>query len=173
MVRCCVRLCCIFECHGANQHRTRLASWAGGNCTGPALGGLIAQKTTWRWIFYVMFPFCILGITAIPWFFPREQNLSSEQRVARLDWIGGAFFVLSTTLFLISISWGGVQFEWSSAGTLAPLFLGSAGLVWTWFYEQRWAENPVLQQRLFASASQLSTYVCGSLQGIVVCMLKR
>ncbi|KAI8710824.1 hypothetical protein NCS52_01525000 [Fusarium sp. LHS14.1] len=145
-----------------------LASWAGGNCIGPALGGLIAQETTWRWIFYVMFPFCILGITAIPWFFPKEHSSRSEQRVARLDWLGGVFFVSSTTLFLLSISWGGVQFEWSSAGTLAPLCLGSAGLIWTWFYEQRWAENPVLQQRLFTSASQLSTYICGSLQGIVL-----
>ncbi|KAM5361098.1 hypothetical protein ACJZ2D_013309 [Fusarium nematophilum] len=145
-----------------------LASWAGGNCIGPVLGGLIAQKTTWRWIFYIMFPFCILGIVATPLTFPRESTQRNKEQALRLDWTGGTLFISSTTLFLIATSWGGVQFEWNSAGTLAPLCLGTIGLILTWFYERRWAESPVLQQRLFSSASQVSTYICGSLQGIVL-----
>ncbi|KAH6883875.1 major facilitator superfamily transporter [Thelonectria olida] len=137
-----------------------LASWAGGNCIGP--------KTTWRWIFYVMFPFCISGIMATFLFFSRESTQRSEEQGPGLDWIGGSFFTSSATLFLISISWGGVQFEWDSAGTLAPLCLGSVGLIGTWFYERHWAENPMLQHRLFSSASQISAYICGSLQGLVL-----
>ncbi|KAI3573892.1 major facilitator superfamily transporter [Fusarium oxysporum f. sp. albedinis] len=144
-----------------------LASWAGGNCTGPVLGGLIVQKTTWRWVFYVMFPFCISGAIFTPRLL-RDRAPRSNQRVLRLDLLGGLFLASSATLFLISISWGGVQFGWSSSGTLIPLSLGIAGLVWTWFYEQRLAQNPILQWRLFASASQISTYLCGSLQGIVL-----
>lgn len=134
------------------------------------MGGLIAQKTTWRWIFYVMFPFCILGIVATPLFFPRESAQRSKEQAPRLDWIGGTCLISSATLFLISTSWGGVQFKWNSAGTLAPLCLGTIGLIWTWFYERRWAENPILQLRLFSSTSQISAYICGSLQGIVVCI---
>ncbi|KAJ9129343.1 hypothetical protein NKR23_g12557, partial [Pleurostoma richardsiae] len=40
---------------------TVLGAWALGNCAGPIIGGAIAQSTTWRWMFYLMFPFCAAG----------------------------------------------------------------------------------------------------------------
>ncbi|KAF5964372.1 major facilitator superfamily transporter [Fusarium coicis] len=150
------------------RHRPKwLASWAGENCTGPVLGGLIVQKTSWRWVFYVMFPLYIPGA-----FFTirllRDRAIGSGQKKVKLDVMCFCFFASSASLLLTSISWGGVQFEWSSSGTLIPLFLGIAGLIWTWFYERYWPQNSILHWRLFSSASQVSTYLCGSLQGIVL-----
>ncbi|KAH8756039.1 hypothetical protein F5883DRAFT_570058, partial [Diaporthe sp. PMI_573] len=42
-----------------------LGAWALGNCLGPVLGGVLAEKTTWRWIFHIMFPFCALGLLLV------------------------------------------------------------------------------------------------------------
>lgn len=82
--------------------------------------------------------------------------------------MGGVYFILSSTLFLLAISWGGIQFSWDSAGTSVPLCLGSMGLIWTYVYEKNFAKDPILHHRLFWSISPFVTYVCGLIQGIVV-----
>lgn len=35
----------------------RQGAWALGTCTGPVFGGAFVEHGTWRWIFYLMFPF--------------------------------------------------------------------------------------------------------------------
>lgn len=41
-------------------------SWAIGTISGPLVAGLLAQHTTWRWIFYTNFPFCGIGLVTVP-----------------------------------------------------------------------------------------------------------
>ena len=36
-------------------------AWALGTCIGPVIGGAFVESTTWRWIFYIMFP--LIGIS--------------------------------------------------------------------------------------------------------------
>jgi hypothetical protein len=140
-----------------------------GNSLGPVIGGAIAQNTTWRWIFYIMFPFCVFGLVSIPYLLtvkPRTTTMS--EKLGRVDWLGGAIFIASATLFLIAISWGGSQYAWNSAETLAPLIIGAVGLLTTFFYEKNFAEVPFLRKSLFNSTSSIVTYINGGLQGLLV-----
>ena len=39
-----------------------LGAWSIGSIVGPVVGGAICENTTWRWVFYLNFPFCFIGI---------------------------------------------------------------------------------------------------------------
>ncbi|KAJ4307298.1 hypothetical protein N0V88_000681 [Collariella sp. IMI 366227] len=147
----------------------RLGAWALGNCAGPVIGGAIAQMATWRWVFYIMFPFCGGGLLLIPWLVTlRPPTASVKEKLGKIDWLGSFSFISSATLFLIAISWGGIEFRWLSAATLVPLCLGAAGLLWTAAYECVFAKEPFLHLGLFWNASSAATYLCGAIQGLVV-----
>lgn len=144
-------------------------AWALGNCVGPVLGGAIADNTTWRWVFYVMFPFCAFGLVSIPFLLTLKPKVETMgQKLARVDWVGSAIFMTSATLFLIAISWGGTQFEWSSAATIAPLIIGIVGLAGTAAWEKYMAKEPFLRHSLFYNVSAISTYICSAVQGLVL-----
>ncbi|KAG8169613.1 hypothetical protein KVR01_000358 [Diaporthe batatas] len=144
-------------------------AWALGNCVGPVLGGAIADNTTWRWVFYVMFPFCAFGLVSIPLLLTLKPKVETMgQKLARVDWVGSAIFMTSATLFLIAISWGGTQFEWSSAATIAPLIIGTIGLAGTAAWEKYMAKEPFLRHSLFYNVSAISTYICSAVQGLVL-----
>ncbi|KAK2051268.1 MFS general substrate transporter [Colletotrichum caudatum] len=146
-----------------------LGAWALGNCIGPIVGGAIAQNTSWRWVFYIMFPFCAAGLVLVPWSVNIEPPTSAMGgKLRRVDWPGNALFVSSATLLLVAVSWGGLRYSWRSVGTLLPLLLGAAGMACTMIYESRFATNPFLRRRLFQTASSIATYACGMIQGLVM-----
>ncbi len=80
--------------------------WAVGSVIGPVIGGVFAEKTTWRWIFYLNFPFCAIAGIGVPVclkLHPREGSMWS--RLGTFDWFGSFLFVSSTTGFLIPLTW--------------------------------------------------------------------
>ncbi|KAH8744755.1 major facilitator superfamily domain-containing protein [Diaporthe sp. PMI_573] len=146
-----------------------LGAWALGNCLGPVLGGIIAQNSTWRWVFYAMFPFCVAGLVLSPSISSlKAPPATLSEKFRRVDWIGGSLFILSGTVFLIAVSWGGVQYSWLSPGTIVPLCLGVVGLTWTFIYEARWCRRPFLRRSLFWNVSSIVTYICGTIQGLII-----
>ncbi|KXJ86842.1 major facilitator superfamily transporter [Microdochium bolleyi] len=146
-----------------------LGAWALGTCTGPPIGGAIAAHTTWRWVFYMMFPILGLGLVAVPLLLTLKPPAASLQnRLSSVDWVGGLLFTGSMTSFLIAISWGGSQHPWSSVQTIVPLVLGTCGIAAAIGYEGWWAKRPVLLPALFHDLSSTITYICGGSQGLLL-----
>ncbi|KAI5918149.1 major facilitator superfamily transporter [Camillea tinctor] len=146
-----------------------LAAWAFGLSVGPIIGGAVVQRSTWRWVFYIMLPFCGFGLVAIPYLLTlRPKAATAREKVARIDWVGGALFTGSATSFLVAISWGGSQYAWGSAQTLAPLIIGVAGLLATAVYESNYAKYPFLRRSLYHDTTSACTYVAGCIQGLVM-----
>ncbi|KAI1341989.1 major facilitator superfamily transporter [Xylariaceae sp. FL0016] len=143
---------------------TVLGAWAIGTCIGPLIGGLIVQHTTWRWIFYLMFPFCGIGLVAVPLLLSLEPpKRKLEDKLSRIDWTGAALFIGSAGAFLIAISWGGSEYAWRSAATLAPLCVGVAGLFVTVLWEKYRARIPFFKHSLFRDWSSVAAYLYGQL----------
>ncbi|KAL9616039.1 MAG: hypothetical protein Q9160_009040 [Pyrenula sp. 1 TL-2023] len=145
-------------------------SWAVGTVSGPVLGGLFVQHTTWRWVFYINFPFCGIGFLTVPMVMRFQVNRGSvkERLLHYVNWVGGFLFVASTCSFLIGVTWGGSQYPWTSWQTLVPIFIGLAGVVATVGWERFGAVRPFLRLELFNTYSALAAYIGGALQGLLV-----
>ena len=149
---------------GVNQ-----ISWAFGSITGPLIGGLLAQHTTWRWIFYLNFPFCGIGFMTAPLVLRLHVERGSvKERLLSVDWVGGFLFVASTCSFLIGVTWGGSDYPWSSWRTLSPLIIGLGGILATVTWERYGTSNPFLRLQLFNSYSAIAAYLGATLQGLLV-----
>jgi hypothetical protein len=136
------------------------------------IGGAFVQSTTWRWVFYLMLPFCFIGFATIPWVLtlkPKTETL--QEKLMRVDWLGGALFISSSTSFLIAVSWGGTQEPWSSFRTIVPLVLGIAGLILTGLWETFGAKEPFLRRSLFHCPSAFAAYFGALIQGFLVSIL--
>ena len=127
------------------------------------------QGSTWRWIFYINFPFCGFGLVAVPLVVRLEVAKSKfREKILSVDWIGALLFVGSTASLLLGITWGGVQYSWVSYQTLIPIFFGLAGIVGTLFFEWYGTRNPFLRLGVFYSRSAAAVYICAVVQGLIV-----
>ena len=52
----------------------------------------------------------------------------------------------STISILLAITWGGLQFPWTSAHVLAPLVIGAIGILVFFVLEMFWLKGPTVSQ---------------------------
>ena len=128
---------------------------------GPALGGLILDNASWRWIFFVNVPIgvvaIILGLRGLPRGEPQEAG--------RLDVVGLMLLVTGMPLITYGLAEIGKTGGFSSAKVIVPIVAGLV-LVTVFIGHARRAERPLLDVRLyrratFASAS-ITTFCLGA-----------
>jgi len=133
--------------------------WAISSVVGPTLGGVFSQLLSWRWIFFVNVPLCLLAA----WLLWRRLHEQVERRPHRVDWLGGALLTASLSLLILGILEGGNAWAWASGPSVAVLGGGLVLLVVFLRVELR-AEEPVLplallSRRLLATAALISVGV--------------
>lgn len=127
------------------------------------------ENTTWRWLFIILLPFCILGLGMVPTSIKYDMPPSTLQsQLGSIDWIGMFSFVVSITTFLVGLSWAGAQYSWSSAATICPLVLGIVGVAGTILWEIYGAKKPFIRLTLFGNRSAIAAYICTMLMGFLV-----
>ncbi|KAG9589828.1 MFS general substrate transporter, partial [Aureobasidium melanogenum] len=97
---------------------------------GPLLGGVLTQRVTWRWCFYINLPIGAVTVLFLVLFFhPPKANRTntSVQKMASLDFVGLLLFAPATIMILLALQWGGLVYAWGSA-TIIGLFVGAAVL---------------------------------------------
>jgi MFS family permease len=130
---------------------------------------VLVEKSTWRWCFYLNLPFCAIGLVLVHFFVRFHTDRTSlREKLLRVDWIGGSLFIGGLTSFLMGLSWGGVQFPWSSFRTIVPLAVGAFGVLLSLVWERFGAKQPFLRRSLFHSWSAIAAYVCAFCQGLVL-----
>ncbi|KAJ9309632.1 hypothetical protein DTO217A2_922 [Paecilomyces variotii] len=145
------------------------AMWSIGSVTGPILGGGFSENVTWRWIFYINFPFIGIGVVLVLLFLKLNFVPSSlAEKLRRVDYAGTVLFIGSTASFLIPLSWGGVMYDWDSWRTLVPLIIGAVGLIAFAAYEYYVASDPIIPPTIFQNRTAVVSFVGAVLQGLVL-----
>ncbi|GJE88880.1 MFS general substrate transporter [Phanerochaete sordida] len=143
--------------------------WAGACAIGPSVGGALAKEGQWRWLFYLNLP--INGVAAaLVLIFLRLKTPRGAllDKVKRLDWVGNVLIIASSSACVIGLTWGGVQFPWTSAHVLAPLILGLVGIIGFLVYEALVASEPLVPFELISNRTSLSGYIQTFIAPIVV-----
>lgn len=144
-------------------------AWALGTISGPVIGGLFVEKATWRWIFYINFPFCAIGFATVPWIVRlKSPVVPLGDKLNKIDWVGTGIFIFSMTTLLVGITAGGVQYPWSSWKVLLLIWLGVVGAVGTFFWSRQRTIDPFLNLEVVRPWSTFAVYFCGLLQGLIV-----
>ncbi|KAF9062261.1 iron permease [Rhodocollybia butyracea] len=147
-------------------------AWGIGGGSGPVIGGSLAERGQWRWLFYLNLPIGGLAITVVTLFLRlKVPNEPLHEKWRRMDWIGNLIIVLSTTSVVIALTWAGIQFPWSSAKVLVPLILGLLGLAGFVLYEALVSEHPIVPISILGSRTAFSGYAQNFFNGVVIAAL--
>ncbi len=117
-----------------------------GPILGPALGGIITDNLSWRWIFFVNVPIGILAIILVKKLIPTSSHAPVT---ASIDYIG--LLLLAVGLGTLQVALDNAdQYDWFSSSAITTLFAVSfIGIVMTvvWLLYQK---HPIVNVRLFA-----------------------
>jgi len=115
------------------------ATFALASIAGPALGGVIVDNTTWRWIFYVNLPVGALALAVISLTMPKR----TEKREHSIDYRGAALLAAGTTSLLLGLVWAGRQYAWGSPQVIGA-FVAAAVLLIAFGVVERRVREPIL-----------------------------
>ncbi|CND42823.1 integral membrane drug efflux protein [Mycobacterium tuberculosis] len=115
-----------------------------GPILGPLVGGLILTHLSWRWMFWVNVPFCVVGI----WLAARFLDRDDPSARPRLDVPGLALLAPGMAASIFGLSEAATK-GFTEPGALTPLLIG-VGLVAGFAAYALRRPGPLVDVRLFA-----------------------
>jgi EmrB/QacA subfamily drug resistance transporter len=130
------------------QRGTAIGIWAGVSALalaiGPLVGGLLTQKISWSWIFFINIPVGVLGVLAARAFIHESKDNSLEQRLDLPGLITSAVGLFGLTYALIETN----THAWGSTRVLSLFALAAVSLTAFVLLELR-QRVPMLDLSLF------------------------
>lgn len=126
--------------------------WAISAVVGPTLGGVFSQFLTWRWIFFVNVPLCVLAVALIM----RVFHERIERIRHRVDYLGAVLLTVSLSLIILAVLEGGQAWAWNSVYSFGAFGIGAVLLV-GFIVAEKYAAEPVLPLWVFSRRLLLTT----------------
>ncbi len=137
--------------------------WAISAVVGPTLGGVFSEWLTWRWLFIINIPLCLLA----GWMLVRRFQEKVQRVTHRIDYLGAVTLTVGASLLILGLLEGGQAWAWTSAPSLVVLG-GGAVLIAIFLVVQRRAAEPVLPLWVFSRRVLVASAVIATLVGAVL-----
>jgi EmrB/QacA subfamily drug resistance transporter len=146
-------------------------SWITAGIAGPALGGILAEHLHWSLIFWLNVP---LGLFAALLTYVAMKQLPRHERTHRLDFAGAALMILSSTLLLIALTFGGTRIAWNSPSMFAllagSLVLAVALVLWLKRAPEPFLPLTIMQNPVMRAGTAATSCTLGAVLGLTVFM---
>jgi EmrB/QacA subfamily drug resistance transporter len=127
--------------------------WGISGLLGPAIGGFFTEHTSWRWVFYVNSPLCVLTIVLVS----RFLHERIQRRGHSIDFLGAALLSGAVVALLVGLQSQVVEL-YAVAAVLLPIF------VW----QERRAPEPLVPLHLFGQRVIGFSTLGGLLLGVLL-----
>ncbi len=136
--------------------------WGIAAVAGPAVGGVITDVVSWRWVFYLNVPICLMAIAMLWKYFPEKV----ERRKHQLDFLGAGLLTSAITAFLLGTS--ARQTASLDTSVSLGLLIASGALLIAFIQVERHVSEPILPLHLLSlrtvSITGLVLLLVGGLQ---------
>jgi EmrB/QacA subfamily drug resistance transporter len=112
---------------------------------GPAVGGLITDHLSWRWVFYVNLPLGAVACALVVILLPHLPPLTARRQV---DYRGALLLLFALLPLFLALTWADTAYPWLSVQIIGLLAL-SALMFGLLFSAERKAVQPILPLSLF------------------------
>src|SRR5258707_7792401 len=137
--------------------------WGLSSIIGPALGGLIVDHFSWRWVFYINLPFGLLSAFLII----ISLRESVERKKHSVDYAGTLTLTGGIVALLFALLQGGTSWAWNSLPSIG-LFALATVLIALFLWQERRAHEPVLPLTLFTNRIIAISSIGGVILGVIM-----
>ncbi|HAQ07656.1 MAG TPA: MFS transporter [Bacillus bacterium] len=122
--------------------------WGISAISGPALGGLLVEYVSWRYVFWINVPLGFLAIAGL-WLFLHENV---EKKKHKIDYPGAILLTVAISALMIVLVEGGAHWPWTSTKSIGLISISVFAFILFIFQEKRAAE-PMMPFNIWSERS--------------------
>ena len=142
--------------------------WAIAGGVGPLLGGVLTERASWRFCWWINLPICgttfILLLLSLDVHNPKTAIADGFKAI---DWFGSLSILGVTLMLLLGLEFGGTSFAWNSPTVICLIIFGTIMIGVFIFSEKRLAQYPLMPMGLFKHSSNIACMAMCFFHGMV------